>query len=107
MKTDWEVTVPVTISLSAESREEAVNTVIQWIEDYVINLEHVGTPRAHNKWQPVAKDMLEDGMSYNEVARTLGITRQHISRQLPGYGWSKNTALEYRELKKKMQEATL
>lgn len=36
-----------------------------------------------------ALDLLTDGASYNEVARTLGRSTQCISHALPGYGWSR------------------
>ena len=35
-----------------------------------------------------AKEMLEDGACYAEVARTIGRTHQTISRHLPGYQWT-------------------
>ncbi|QXO13149.1 helix-turn-helix DNA binding domain protein [Gordonia phage Jojo24] len=35
-----------------------------------------------------ARTLLEDGASYREVARTLGVPRHRVMRALPGYGWS-------------------
>lgn len=34
-----------------------------------------------------AKALLEDGCSYNEVARTVGRTSHSLKRWFPGYGW--------------------
>lgn len=36
-----------------------------------------------------ALDLLTDGASYNEVARTLGRSNKCISHALPGYGWTR------------------
>ncbi|QCG77801.1 helix-turn-helix DNA binding domain protein [Gordonia phage Reyja] len=35
-----------------------------------------------------ARTLLEDGASYREVARTLGVPRHRVMRALPGYGWT-------------------
>ena len=35
-----------------------------------------------------ARRLLEDGASYRETARTLGIGRGTVMRALPGYGWT-------------------
>lgn len=36
-----------------------------------------------------ALDLLTDGASYNEVARTLGRSTKCISNALPGFGWTR------------------
>lgn len=35
-----------------------------------------------------ATSLLEDGCSYREAARTIGVSRDVVMRALPGYGWS-------------------
>ena len=53
-----------------------------------------------------AREMLEDGASYMEVARTLGRSHSTIKRNLPGYTWSPEQAGEFawsiRILKRKL-----
>ena len=36
-----------------------------------------------------ALDLLTDGASYNEVARTIGRCAPTIARHFPGYGWTR------------------
>lgn len=36
----------------------------------------------------IAEDMLEDGASYSEIARTLGVHLTCISKRWPGRGWT-------------------
>jgi len=53
-----------------------------------------------------ATRMLDDGMSYTEVSRTLGRTFETIQRRIPGRGWTREQTGEYnsatRRLRKKM-----
>lgn len=39
--------------------------------------------------------MLEDGASYNEVARTVGRHVGTVARRFPGYGWSHSEEVEF------------
>lgn len=36
----------------------------------------------------IARCLLEDGASYREAARTLGVHRTRVMDALPGYGWT-------------------
>ena len=45
-----------------------------------------------------AKELLEDGASYQEVSRTLGRTSGAICRKFPGYSWTKRQAVNYRAM---------
>lgn len=47
------------------------------------------------KYQPItpenlklARNLLEDGASYSEVARTIGCSHERLSTRFPGYGMS-------------------
>lgn len=51
-----------------------------------------------------AREMLEEGASYNEVSRTLGIPTRRLSGWFPGMGWTAKQAAEYRYLKRQMDE---
>ncbi|HEY9315813.1 hypothetical protein [Williamsia sp.] len=35
-----------------------------------------------------ARKLLEDGCSYREVGRTLGVSRNRVRTELPGFGWT-------------------
>jgi hypothetical protein len=58
-------------------------------------------------WYDRALGLLRDGASYTEVARTVGVDRKQVSKKFPGYGWTKQQGIEFREMKKKMEDATL
>jgi DNA-binding CsgD family transcriptional regulator len=49
----------------------------------------LSAPRLTGSEILTAMEMLEDGASYGEVARTLGRAEQTISRNIPGYFFSK------------------
>lgn len=38
------------------------------------------------------RQMLDEGVSYNEVGRTLGVSPGTVSRRFPGFAWSKADA---------------
>ena len=42
-----------------------------------------------------AAELLADGASYSEVARTLGRSVQCIANRFPGQGWDRQTASEF------------
>lgn len=46
--------------------------------------------------------MLEDGASYNEVGRTLGVPDKWVRKTFPGMGWTRQQVYEYRALKKQL-----
>ncbi|AEK08599.1 hypothetical protein PBI_DLANE_55 [Mycobacterium phage DLane] len=50
-----------------------------------------------------AEYLLEDGASYQEVARTLGVSRTTIERHFPGRAWTKRQAAEFTALRKKFR----
>ncbi|WNM68446.1 helix-turn-helix DNA binding domain protein [Mycobacterium phage Starcevich] len=50
-----------------------------------------------------AQYLLDDGAPYNEVARTLGVSRTTVEKYFPGYGWSKKQAAEFRALVRKFR----
>lgn len=43
-----------------------------------------------------AEEMLTDGCSIRETARTLGVSYESVHRRFPGRGWSKSQCAEYR-----------
>jgi hypothetical protein len=47
------------------------------------------------------EQMLEDGCSYSEIARTFGVHLTCISQRFPGRGWTATQANEYRALLRK------
>ncbi|QGH77876.1 helix-turn-helix DNA-binding domain protein [Mycobacterium phage Kenuha5] len=50
-----------------------------------------------------AEYLVEDGASYQEVARTLGVSRTTIERHFPGRAWTKRQAAEFTALLKKFR----
>lgn len=46
----------------------------------------------------LAEQLLEDGCSYAEVARTVGVTPPCLMRRFPGRGWTPRQAGEHRQL---------
>lgn len=44
------------------------------------------------------KNLLEDGASYNEVARTFHLADDTVRRWFPGYGWTQEQAAEFRAM---------
>ena len=58
-------------------------------------------------WYDRALELLRDGASYTEVARTVNVDRKQISKKFPGYGWTKQQGVEFRELKKLADRARL
>lgn len=51
-----------------------------------------------------AKALLEDGASYQEVARTIGFSGSTISRWFPGYTWSDKQKGEASAMARKMNQ---
>jgi hypothetical protein len=68
--------------------------------------EHAEILIAPDLWHE-AERLLKDGASYQEVHRTTGITRKALSKNFPGYGWTKQQGAEWREAKAEMDRATL
>lgn len=77
-------TVKITTQVEATSLEEAKEIVASTVPGVLV--KQVG----HRNWQDDAFWMLNDGMSYNEVARTIGVDRASIVRKFPGYGWTRS-----------------
>ncbi|AEK07823.1 DNA binding protein [Mycobacterium phage Yoshi] len=50
-----------------------------------------------------AQYLLDDGAPYNEVARTLGVSRTTVEKYFPGYRWSKKQAAEFTVLAEKFR----
>ena len=38
--------------------------------------------------EKIARRLLEDGCSYREVGRTLGVCHSTVRNRIPGFGWS-------------------
>ncbi|ACI12370.1 DNA binding protein [Mycobacterium phage Fruitloop] len=64
----------------------------------------------HDRFTPLTADqlefaeyLLEDGASYQEVARTLGVSRTTIEKHFPGRAWTKRQAAEFTALLKKFR----
>lgn len=53
-------------------------------------------------WVPRAKELLQEGLSYREVARTVGVDRRHVARTLPGYGWTKSQGSAHGKVVRKL-----
>lgn len=51
-----------------------------------------------------AKRLLQDGASYTEVARTIGLHRTTLSEKIPGYGWTKQQGGAYGGMIRHMNE---
>ncbi len=47
------------------------------------------------EWLAKVEAMLDDGMSYNEISRTLGCSIRVISDAFPGRGWTVEQTAEY------------
>lgn len=50
------------------------------------------------EWHEEAKQLLEDGASYREVARTVNIDRRRVQRVFPGYGWTHREGGQFRKM---------
>lgn len=53
-----------------------------------------------------ALKMLDDGASYNEVARTLDIHEKTVRQWFPGRGWTHSQAVEYRHMLSKLEDVS-
>ena len=42
-----------------------------------------------------ARELLDDGCSYREAARTIGHPRSAVMKAIPGYGWTYKEAGEF------------
>lgn len=51
-----------------------------------------------------AERMLDDGASYNEIERTLGVKARTVSRWFPGRGWDPREAVTYRHMMRVMND---
>ena len=51
-----------------------------------------------------AKALLEDGASYTEAARTVGIHRTTLAEKIPGYGWTKQEGGAYGYMMRKANQ---
>lgn len=95
----------MTVKLSDEDRAEIVRLTaagvgtVELAARYGVTRRTIGRVReAHGVSKPPkprysaellesARELLEDGCSYNEVGRTLDIAPQNLARRLPGYAW--------------------
>lgn len=55
-------------------------------------------PRYSPDVRAKAEQLLDDGASYREVARTLGLSQDRAPRWFPGRGWTSSQANELRAL---------
>lgn len=51
--------------------------------------------RVTEEWKAAARDLLDDGASLVEVARTTGVSESTATRHFPGRGWDKTAAGQY------------
>lgn len=51
-----------------------------------------------------AKALLEDGASYTETAKTLGVHRWTVAKYCPGYGWTHKEGGAYGYMVRKANE---
>ena len=51
-----------------------------------------------------AKALLDDGASYTEAARTIGIHRTTLAQKIPGYGWTHREGGAYGYMVRKANE---
>lgn len=51
-----------------------------------------------------ARALLEDGASYTEVARTIGMHRTTLAEKIPGYGWTQRQGGVYGYMVRKANE---
>lgn len=61
----------------------------------------VQTPRVAETTLERMRDMVDDGCSFHEIARTLGVDRRTITRHFPGHQWTQSQGAVYRNLRKK------
>lgn len=54
-----------------------------------------GRRSTFHHWVDQARTLLEDGASYREVSRTIDIDHSHMSKVLPGYGWTKSEGMSF------------
>lgn len=51
-----------------------------------------------------ARQLLEDGASYCETARTIGCAYQTLTRRFPGYGWTQAQTVAYRHDRTRLEQ---
>jgi hypothetical protein len=52
----------------------------------------------------LAKNLLEDGASYTEVAKTLNRDRNNLVHRFPGYGWTETQAAQHMWMLKELEK---
>jgi len=54
----------------------------------------------------VAKRLLDDGCSYKEASRSVGVSNTTMARTFPGRGWTKRQGGEFRAFLRSMERRT-
>lgn len=85
---------------SARRIAEALNTTARTIVRHrnALGIAQASNPPHPKEVRDRAKELLDDGASYSEVARTVGASITQISRWHPGRGWDGHTCTEYATL---------
>lgn len=102
VKPQWRMRTEVEFWVRAWDKADAEEELLR-VLDYT-DLESVRKPSATKVWEEDAKQMLEDGMSQGEVARTLGVERATVSRKFPGTGWTNGEGGHIAHLQRKVNE---
>lgn len=103
----WESTMPVPynvrivvdIEVDATSREDAEQQARAHI-----GAGEITKTTVRRDWVPLARELLEQGMSQQDVAATLGASRAEVSRHFPGMGWTRQEGVAYRNMKKQLED---
>lgn len=62
-----------------------------------------GRPMDEERAKRVA-EMVEEGASYNDICRTVGVSVHYVRNHHPGRGWTPQQTAEYRHMKEKLDK---
>lgn len=99
MPVPYNVRIVVDIEVDATSREDAEEQA-----RVHIRAGEIAKTTVRREWVPLARELLEQGMSQQDVAATLGASRAEVSRHFPGTGWTRQEGVAYRNMKKQLDE---
>lgn len=99
--TEFTVRVAGDVKVWARTREEAM-AFASGLTPECFQIEKIQVK--NRDWRPTAQRLLDAGLSHNEIAKSLGLSRPTISHAFPGTGHTKQMAVDYRNMKAQLQE---